>query len=81
MKLKYLSSTNRKVLIPIKTMSELSGILSRPTIYKLLRTRPDLVQKIQHVQHVVSKELDLIFTEYKVGVYKHRSKNLTIKQK
>ena len=71
-----LSKLSPKLKIPIATMNKLSNnTLSRPSIYKIIKTNPVYLKRILHVQNVMCKEFELIFLEYKKETYSRSFKN------
>ena len=63
----------KKLTIPISAIAKLSKNISRPTMYKIVETRPDLVKLLIKKEVEIAKFYDTLFKDYKKEVYSNRS--------
>jgi hypothetical protein len=70
-KRKYYMSKSLKV--PISAIAKLSKNISRPTLYKILKTRKDIVKQLVAKEAELSKFYDTLFASYKKEVYSGRT--------
>ena len=66
---------SKSLKVPISAIAKLSKNISRPTLYKILKTRKDIVKQLLAKEKELSAYYDALFIEYKKGVYSNRTAN------
>jgi hypothetical protein len=83
----YLSHKNKNLLtnkyllmpkrlkVPISAIAKLSKNISRPTLYKIIRTNKDILKQLLNKEKELAAFYDSLFIEYKKAVYSGRTRN------
>jgi hypothetical protein len=71
---KYLLMPKR-LKVPISAIAKLSKNISRPTLYKIIRTKKDILKQLLNKEKELAAFYDSLFIEYKKEVYSGRTKN------
>jgi hypothetical protein len=64
----------KRLKVPISAIAKLSKNISRPTLYKIIRTKKDILKKLLNKEKELSAFYDQLFIEYKKDVYSGRTK-------
>jgi hypothetical protein len=62
----------KRLKIPISAIAKLSKNISRPTLYKILRTKKDILNKLLEKEKELATFYDKLFADYKKDVYSNR---------
>lgn len=62
----------KTISIPISAIAKLSSNISRPTLYKIVRTKKDIVKILLDKEKELTIFYDEIFAKYKKNVYREK---------
>ncbi len=62
----------KRLKVPISAIAKLSKNISRPTLYKIIRTKKDILKQLLTKEKELASFYDKLFTEYKKEVYSGR---------
>jgi hypothetical protein len=62
----------KRLKVPISAIAKLSKNISRPTLYKIIRTKKDILKQLILKEKELAAFYDKLFTEYKKEVYSGR---------
>jgi hypothetical protein len=65
----------KRLKVPISAIAKLSKNISRPTLYKIIRTKKDILKQLVEKEKELAQFYDKLFTDYKKEVYSNRTKN------
>ena len=65
----------KRLKVPISAIAKLSKNISRPTLYKIIRTKKEILKQLLEKEKELASFYDKLFTEYKKDVYSNRTKN------
>lgn len=65
----------KRLKVPISAIAKLSKHISRPTLYKIIRTKKDILKQLVEKEKELAQFYDKLFTDYKKEVYSNRTKN------